>query len=96
MKPTLTAPGPKRLRLKHDQLLSNFAFNFNLRRYIVDSVSVSGHNLLLAPVAIAVLLALVAVSAGVVTYRVMRARQGLTLIPVSAQLELFCPPCNRT
>jgi len=23
-------------------------------------------------------------------------RQGLTLVPISAQLELFCPPCNPT
>jgi len=23
-------------------------------------------------------------------------RQGLTLVPISAQLELFCPPCNQT
>ena len=23
-------------------------------------------------------------------------RQGLTLVPNSAQLELFCPPCNPT
>ena len=22
--------------------------------------------------------------------------QGLTLVPISAQLELFCPPCNPT
>ena len=34
MKPTLKAPGIKRLKLKCDTLLSNFAFNFNLRRYI--------------------------------------------------------------
>jgi len=33
MKPTLTAPGVKRLKLKYDELLSNFAFNSNLRRY---------------------------------------------------------------
>jgi len=33
MKPTLKAPGTKRLKLEHDKLLSNFAFNFNLRRY---------------------------------------------------------------
>jgi len=25
-----------------------------------------------------------------------RCRQGLTLVPISAQLELFCPPCNPT
>ena len=27
-------PGTKRLKLKHDNLLSSFAFKFNLRRYI--------------------------------------------------------------
>jgi hypothetical protein len=47
MKPTLKAPGAKRLKLKHDGPLSNFAFKFNLRRYItvarfaVDSVGTS-------------------------------------------------------
>jgi hypothetical protein len=34
MNPTLKAPGCKRLKLKCDELLSNFAFKFNLRRYI--------------------------------------------------------------
>jgi hypothetical protein len=33
MKPTLKAPGTKRLKLKHDQPLRNFAFKFKLRRY---------------------------------------------------------------
>jgi len=33
-KPTLKAPGSERLKLKCDDLLSNFAFDFNLRRYI--------------------------------------------------------------
>jgi hypothetical protein len=33
IKPTLKAPGTKRLKLKHDKLLSSFAVNFNLRRY---------------------------------------------------------------
>jgi len=33
MKPTLKAPGTKRLKLKYDVPLSNFAFKFNLRRY---------------------------------------------------------------
>ena len=32
MKPTLKPPGTKRLKLKYDELLSNFAFKFNLRR----------------------------------------------------------------
>jgi hypothetical protein len=33
MKPTLKAPRTKRLKLKYDVPLSNFAFKFNLRRY---------------------------------------------------------------
>jgi len=33
LKPTLKAHGAKRLKLKCDILLSNIAFNFNLRRY---------------------------------------------------------------
>jgi len=37
MKPTLKAPEYKRLKLKHYNPLSRFAFNFNLRRYISDS-----------------------------------------------------------
>jgi hypothetical protein len=33
MKPMSKAPGSKLLKLKYDKLLSNVAFNFNLRRY---------------------------------------------------------------
>ena len=33
IKPTLKTPGTKRLRLRCDEPLSDFAFNFNLRRY---------------------------------------------------------------
>ena len=33
MKPKLTPPGSKRLKLKCDILLSHSAFKFNLRRY---------------------------------------------------------------
>ena len=33
MKPTLKAPGATRLKLKYDEPLSKFAFNFHLRRY---------------------------------------------------------------
>jgi len=33
IKTTLKPPGTKRLKLKYDKPLSNFAFNFNLRRY---------------------------------------------------------------
>ena len=35
IKPTLKAPGTKRLKLNFDEPLSNVAFNFNLRRYIM-------------------------------------------------------------
>jgi len=35
IKPTLKAPVNKRLKLEYDELLSRFAFKFNLRRYIV-------------------------------------------------------------
>jgi hypothetical protein len=38
MEPKLKAPGIRRLKLKHD-LLSIFAFNFNLRRYTTSSRS---------------------------------------------------------
>jgi hypothetical protein len=37
IKPTLKAPGTKRLNLLYDKPLSNFAFKFNLRRYNTDS-----------------------------------------------------------
>jgi hypothetical protein len=39
IKSTLKAPGSKHLRLAHDKLPLNFAFNFNLRRYIMASPS---------------------------------------------------------
>jgi hypothetical protein len=35
IKPKLKPPGTKRLKLKHDEPLSTFAFNFSLRRYIM-------------------------------------------------------------
>jgi hypothetical protein len=34
MKPALKQPRSKRLKLTYDELISNVAFNFNLRRYI--------------------------------------------------------------
>jgi hypothetical protein len=37
MKPTLKAPGSKRLKVEYEKLLSNCALNFNLRRYNVGS-----------------------------------------------------------
>jgi len=36
IKPRLKAPGYGRLKLKYDNLLSSFAFKFNLRRYNVE------------------------------------------------------------
>jgi len=38
IKPEFKAPGSKRLKLCHEKTLSNFAFNFNLRRYTKDEV----------------------------------------------------------
>ena len=36
IKPMLKPPGTTHLKLKCDELLSSFAFKFNLRRYTVD------------------------------------------------------------
>jgi len=33
IKPTFKAPGTERLKLKYEELLSSFGFEFNLRRY---------------------------------------------------------------
>jgi len=33
---TLKAPRTKRLKLEYDKLLSSFAFNFNVRRYMKE------------------------------------------------------------
>jgi len=37
MKPKLKPPGTKRLKLKYDEPLSTFGFNFNSRRYIWEA-----------------------------------------------------------
>jgi len=37
IKPTLNAPGTRRLKLKYDQVVSNFAFKFNLRPYTMGA-----------------------------------------------------------
>jgi len=63
IKPILKPPGTKRLKLKYDKLLSNVAFNFNLRRYTVAQKEARETG--------------------------CTARQGLTLVHFSAQLE----PC---
>jgi hypothetical protein len=39
MKPVLKAPGTERLKQKYDELLSKFAFKFNLRRYGTEDPS---------------------------------------------------------
>jgi len=39
IKPTFKAPGSERLKLKCDDLLSNFAFKLNLRRYTAAEVT---------------------------------------------------------
>jgi len=44
IKPTLKAPGIKLLKLKYDNPLSNFAFEFNLRRYIKRALITSWRN----------------------------------------------------
>ena len=44
MKPILNAPGRTRLKLEHVKLLSNFAFNFNLRRYRGDDTEARGQE----------------------------------------------------
>ena len=41
-KPTLKAPGTERLKLKYEELLSNFGIKFDLRRYIKDVMMSSG------------------------------------------------------
>jgi hypothetical protein len=38
IKPTLKPPGIKRLYSRYDELLSNFAFKFNLRRYTLVQI----------------------------------------------------------
>ena len=39
IKPTLKAPGIKRLKLYYDEPLSNLAFKINLRRYTVEAAA---------------------------------------------------------
>jgi hypothetical protein len=48
MKPRLKAPGTKCWKVKYDNLLSNFAFTFNLRRYVMAALSAPGAMHLLA------------------------------------------------
>jgi hypothetical protein len=46
IKPTLKAPGTQRSKLKYGKLLSSFAINFNLHRYIKDrGMYLSNHGI---------------------------------------------------
>jgi hypothetical protein len=89
MKPKLKAPRTKRLTLKFKNLLSNFAFNFNLRRYNLFHLALERHRTECAAAAAA------AAAAGGIAV-LGGDRQGLTLVPNSAQLELFRPPYDPT
>ena len=44
------APGSKHLKLEYDELLSSFAFIFNLRRHILGSALAAAMDLLTASV----------------------------------------------
>ena len=52
IKPTLTAPGTKRLNLKCDEPRLNFAFNFNLRRYILAPSAEAHFSVIFRPAAV--------------------------------------------
>jgi hypothetical protein len=47
IKPTQNRPGTKLLKPKHDQLLSSFAFKFNLHRYTKEGVMFCTYSLLI-------------------------------------------------
>ena len=49
MKPMLKAPGTERLKRKYDEVLSSFAFNFNLRHYVEGLYEEDGHRLKRTP-----------------------------------------------
>ena len=44
IRPTLKAPRTKRLKLKYDGPLSNFAFKFNVRRYTTALSKLAAHE----------------------------------------------------
>jgi len=94
MKSTLKAPGSERLKLKCDDLLSKFAFNFNLRRYTKVAHVRAAHASHRTALALRAWRRAAAVEKGRChTADVRAAGRGLhSLVPISAQLELFCPP----
>ena len=78
IKPTVEAAGSKRLKLEHGRLLSNVGFNFHLRRYSLGLTIETRPDYCLSPH----------------LRQMLNYGQGLTVVPISAQLELFCPPYN--
>jgi hypothetical protein len=66
MKPTLKPPGIELSKLKYDKPLSNFAFDFTLRRYSLEDASLAFEQIgaSAAPVAAAAMLA--KIEAGIV------------------------------
>jgi len=111
-KSMLKAPGTKRLKQQNDEPRSNFAFKFSLRRYTKPSPLATSVRKQpdatdnAAPPEQSP--SLLARSMGKQSERTKSAavmvqvdlmstrRQGHTLVTNSAQLELFCPPCNPT
>ena len=99
MKPKLKPPGTKRLKLKHDVLLSTFAFKFNLRRYTLYQQLLAWmvHGLLAGAYTRPLLSSTLALEGLItqeprrLTHSLSRANtlQGLTLVHFSAQPEPF-------
>ena len=50
--PTLKAPGTECLKLNYDNMLSNFGFNFNLRRYNSAAVLVRAADGIATPLTV--------------------------------------------
>jgi hypothetical protein len=100
----LKAPGIKRLKLKYDKPLSNFAFKFNLRRYTwarspwCSTLTTSGPTCSRTRARTKCSGPSPTSPRGAPSSPRSRSRhgQGLTLVPISAQLELFCPLRNLT
>jgi hypothetical protein len=80
MKPTLKAPKSKLLKLENEKVLSNYAFEFNLRRYNKGAPGSSSETSAAATMRQEELQASLAGA---------HERQGLTLVHFSAQPELF-------